>query len=183
MLEAKRVVIYGLVNSRSDHGDYAILGEWVFDLYDRPIFSTAEPPAFKVQYRTARGRFAAGPTHRDRSGRYRYASGRFAAGPTHEIHVPVPAREKATGRYGAKPIRLAATPIPDDDQIVADTLRIIEDETGHGMYRTPSQREAGQDRVSIGIQHLDDSALKRTYNYDEYLREIRHRTHNEWSNR
>ncbi len=187
-IEVKRVVVYGLVNAVGDHRDYCVLGEWSFDLYNREIFSVSVPPAFRVQYRytggTRAGQFAPGPTHQDSAGRWRLARGQFASGPTKEIHVPIPFREKPTGRYAEqKPIRLVPTPIPDDDTIVADVLQVVEDETGHRMFRTPSQREAGQDRVNIGIQHLPTSEISKTYTYDEFLRELRHRAHNEWSNR
>lgn len=188
MLEVKRVVVYGLVNSTRDHRDYALIGEWEFDLYNRVVLSVSEPPAYRVQHRyvsgSRAGQFAPGPTHQDKAGHWRASTGQFASGPTREIHVTVPFREKVTGRYAEqKPVRLIPTPIPDDDTIVADVFRIVEQETGHRMYRTPGQREHDLDRVSIGIQHLDDSELKRTYTYDEFLKELRHRVHNEWEYR
>ena len=159
MVEVKRVVIYGLVNA-SDHRDYAVIGEWSFDLYERTILPTRRVEL--VQRRSKRtGRFVKG-------GKKVYARAQY--------------RDPTTGRFVKAPLTgPKPSGIPDDDTIVADVLNVIEDETGHRMFRTPSQREAGEDRVSIGIQHIED--LKRTYTYAEFLRELRHRAHNEWSYR
>lgn len=209
MPDVTRVVIYGIVNALGDHHDYATVGEWPFLLYDRPIYSVRQPPAYRVQYRYVtgprKGAFAPGPTHpvgvsinRLSNGRFakgakgtimdvviqhRFADGRFAPGATREVHVPIPVREQATGRYARhKPIRLASTPIPDDDAIIADVLRIVEGETGYRLYRTPSQIEGGLDRVSIGIQKISeqDFDVAKTYNYDEFKRELHRRVANEW---
>jgi len=161
-VEVKRVVIYGIVNA-ADHRDYATIGEWSMDLYERPVLPTIQ--AQLTQRRSKKtGRFLKGK---------RYATSRTQY------------RDPGTGRFVKAPLTgpKPTGGIPDDDTIVADVLRIIEDETGHRLYRTPGMRESGQDRVSIGIQHLSDEELKRTYTYAEFLRELRHRAHNEWVNR
>ena len=158
MVDAKRVVIYGLANTTRDHRDYAVIGEYSFDLYARELFPRKLAPV-KVR-RTKKGRFS------------KRGKGKTS--------VQAQYRDPITGRFVKAPT-FHPKPIPDDDTIVADVLRIVEDETGQRMYRTPSQREAGQDRVSIGIQH--DVEVKRTYTYDEFLSEFRHRVKNDWGNR
>jgi len=182
MLEVKRVVIYGLVNSATDHRDYAVLGEWVFDLYERQISPTHRVE--KTTYHDPKtGRFVKAPKI-DAKGRWHDPkTGRFIK--TGKVVTTTQYVSVITGQFVKAPLTgpKPSGGIPGDDQIVADVLEIIEDETGHRLYRTPGMRESGQDRVSIGIQHLSDEELKRTYTYAEFLRELRHRAHNEWGNR
>lgn len=148
-LEVKRIVIYGVVHGKRDHHDYATIGEWTFDLYDRD-----HPPVVEGTIKTPSG---VRTVYRDPS------TGRFARAPL----------------FGPHPDQ-----IPDDETIIADTHRVIEDASnGHRLYRTPSQVEAGADRVSIGIQHVGPADVGKTYNYGEYLREIRKRAESEWKNR
>jgi hypothetical protein len=160
--DVKRVVVYGLVNSDRDHRDYAIIGEWQFDLYERTVLPAVQAPL--QLRRTKKGRFAKRSRAKQET-RTQYRdpiSGRFVKAPL----------------TGPKP-----SGIPDDDTIVADVLDIIENETGHRLFRTPGQKESGSDRVSIGIQHLDADQLKNTYTYAEFLRALRSRAEAEWRNR
>lgn len=161
MPEVKRVVVYGIVHSVRDHRDYAEIGEWSFDLYDRTVLPRIEAPI--VIRRTKKGRYAKRGKKQVRTQYRDPKTGRFVKPPTFTPH-PV-------------------TGIPDDDAIVADVLRIVEQGTGHRLYRTPSQQEAGLDRVKIGTQKIALADIKGTYTYDEFLKELRRRVDSEWRNR
>lgn len=161
-LSAKRVVIYGIAHTQRDHRDYAEFGEWSFTLYDRLIVPRIEAPI--TIRRTKKGRYS--KRGRSRTVRVQY-------------------RDPTTGRF-VKPPTFSPVPhvgIPDDDTIVSDVLRIVSEETGQRLYRTPSQQEHGKDRVSIGVQQIGPDEVKSTYTYDEFLKELRRRVENEWRNR
>lgn len=168
MVAVKRVVVYGLVNARGDHRDYAIIGEWEFLLWEGKVEQVLvrRGPKFRYEYRSKR------------TGRFARKGSRGAV----RVRVPIPARERVTGRY-AKPrmrTRVRSLGLPSDDDIVAETFRVIEEVTGLRMYRTPHQVESGLDRVTIGTQKIKLADVKKTYSFKEYLAELRHRVENSW---
>lgn len=171
MVAVKRVVVYGLVNEHSDHRSYAILGEWEWLLWEGKVDQVLvrRGPKYRYEYRSKRtGRFA-----------------RKGARGAQRVRVAVPARERATGRY-AKPrmrTRVRSLGLPADDDIVAETFRVIEEVTGLRMFRTPHQAESGLDRVTIGTQKIKVADIRKTYSFKEYLAELRHRVENTWRSR
>ena len=166
MVDAKSVVIYGVVvTGRDHHRDYVLLGEWEFLLVEK-IALPIVPPTYKVQYRSVR------------TGRY--VSKRSRA---KKVEVRVPVRRGAGGKYEPGPVspEFAFGALPSDDTIIADTKSIVEDELGASMYRTSGQREAGRHNVQIGIQHMTREQYLGTvtYTYAQYLAEVRKRVENE----
>lgn len=165
MVDAKSVVIYGVVVTGSNHHeDYLLIGEWEFLLVATVKVPVPEP-IYQVQYRSVR------------TGRY--VSRRSRAKKV-EVRVPV----RRTGKTGRFEIGVPGPTfgiLPSDDVIIADTKSIVEEVTGHRMFRTAGQAEAGHHNVDIGIQHLtlEQYLGTTTYTYEQYLAEVRKRVQNE----
>lgn len=166
MVDAKSVVIYGVVVTGSNHHtDYILLGDWEFLLVEK-VAIPVKPPEFRKQYRSVRtGKFV---SRRSRA---------------KKVEVLVPIRRSAKGTYESGPVspEFAFGVLPSDATIIADTKAIVEEVTGARMYRTAGQAEAGQHNVDIGVQHLtmEQYLGTMTYTYQQYLAEVRKRVENE----